>query len=153
MQSQVELQSMVYGQSAGPNTRTGQLQRMERLRFEGESEAEIYNAKTSIWRGDRTNVATIIHEGRDPIRTPTRRGRQWLLWTFNRGTPRPRGRNALSQWYKLKAAGKAAMAKSVRAVRGRPWRNVAMQKCHKKVAQFVRATAVQSVLRMKPGKK
>jgi len=147
-----ELVTQVYNKGAGPNSRSGHLLRGERIRFIGDHKAEIYNGTTNVWGGKRTNYAQVLHQGRGKMTTPTSGGKKHYLWLYNKGDKRPYGKGAWKEWLKLVREKKAGMAKDIKAMPARPWRNDASKKCHEKIARFLQVDAVRRVLRVKQKK-
>ena len=131
------------------------LYRGEAVRHTGPGTAEIFNATTSVWHGVRYKLATILHEGRESLKTPTRWGRKHYLWMFNRNVARPEAKSdsrkdihaVWMQWLRLIKAGKAGVAKSLPAEPGQPFRDEAIQKSRAKVANLIRVDAVHSAFK------
>lgn len=128
--SKRELASLVYGAPAPANRRTGQLKQKERLLFEGETAARLSNAASSTWKGVKTNYAAVVAKGKGAMSRV--RGR--YAWMVNPHMPRP---TTLEGWIEAAKAGAAVLARTIKGVPAKPWRDKAIEQAQRQ-GLFVR---------------
>lgn len=115
----LELDRQVYG-TAKPTKRSGNLRGYEKMRFQGSNIAVLTNTASSIWKGVTSFYAHFVHKG---VKARNK-GRKYYAWMVDPRQPRP---TSWEEWLRARDEGKAILAHKLKAVRGKPWRKMAMQ--------------------------
>jgi len=130
----------VYGRSSR-NTRTGHLKKRERLEMPKPTSGMLINdARTE----EGFVYAKAVHGGRAAITTPTKRGKRVLAWVTGGATARP---TSPAGWKAARQAGKVVLARKVRAVDPRPWRDRMVATMRVKLSKMLSQEIMEMVRR------